>query len=319
MLSMDEVAAVADAAIAGLWASGAAVSLVTMAPERMRRNVFVRVTRAVGARGMTWTAATQEGGWFERVSVPKRWFTHMYIVGTTATALLLTGSLLLAARPDATTAGSALRALALALFLLHVTRRLYESAAVAKHSPGARMHLLTYLLACAYYTTTPISFLGASHAAHAAEALLAAIPSANVTSLAALTQRGLSETLSGVLQGGTAATLFGVTLFVFGNVAQHGAHASLAALRRSDGRDAGKYRLPHGMLFEGLSCPHFTAEIVLYAGLLFVVAPATVPQLCVFAFVVGNLTSSALDRHAWYKARFKSYPAHRRAIFPGVL
>jgi hypothetical protein len=138
----------------------------------------------------------------------------------------------------------------LGVFLLHVSRRLYECLAVHKFSRSTRMPLHLFLFGAAHYACAPFALLPACGGAPPAgtRALLAAL---------------------------------GAGLFAAGSGVQHVAHSALAALPR--GREGGedvlrkRYPLPgpaHSAVFAFALCPHYTGEIALYAGLLLLRAAA---------------------------------------------
>jgi 3-oxo-5-alpha-steroid 4-dehydrogenase 3 len=61
----------------------------------------------------------------------------------------------------------------------------------------------------------------------------------------------------------------GLVLFGFGYYVQRRAHAALAALRKGTVEGApARYEIPRAPVFQFVSCPHYSAEIVLYAGIL---------------------------------------------------
>ena len=87
----------------------------------------------------------------------------------------------------------------------------------------------------------------------------------------------------------------GTALFVMGNIHQNRYHRYLAAIRGpgGDALQAGSkaagakaasraYGVPRGGWFEAVSCPHYLAEVMLYAGLVVAAGPnaaATLPML----------------------------------------
>lgn len=78
------------------------------------------------------------------------------------------------------------------------------------------------------------------------------------------------------------------------------------------------YSVPHGGLFELVSCPHYFAEIVIYAG--FVVLQSTANAMMWYAliWVVINLSLAAQLTHCWYQEYLKDYPKNRKALIPFV-
>ena len=77
--------------------------------------------------------------------------------------------------------------------------------------------------------------------------------------------------------------------------------------------------IPHGGLFEYVSCPHYFAEILIYTGFYFVTHFDN-SFLSLLVWVIVNQITCALMSHAWYREKFgASYPRHRRAIIPYLL
>lgn len=80
------------------------------------------------------------------------------------------------------------------------------------------------------------------------------------------------------------------------------------------------YGIPRGGWFDYVSCPHYMAEIVIYAALLIITKAADSAMWFLFAFVALNLTKNAIATHAWYKEKFgDKYPKNRKALIPFVL
>lgn len=80
------------------------------------------------------------------------------------------------------------------------------------------------------------------------------------------------------------------------------------------------YGIPRGGWFEYVSCPHYLAEILIYAAFLMITKASDSTMWFLFAFVVLNLTKNAIATHAWYKEKFgEKYPKNRKALIPFVL
>jgi len=262
---------------------------------------------AVGTHAQTWRRALD-------VRVPHRWFQHFYVVGCGVNAWALR-----------TTAGGGFSRdscvlwsvtpgcksnLALMLFQCHLIRRLYESVWVSSYRAGSSMHAASYALGLAYYLGASQSWMWWGHDVE----LAIETP---------LTSRDIA-----IIH---AFTVFGLVAFVIGNREQYRCHAWLAAARRTKtGKSSAtkrSYSIPRGGWFERVSCAHYTAEIVLYLGLLAIVLPcrlafrvaaprvAAPTLLCVA--VVANLWIAARAHHAWYIEHFgvDVYPRDRHALF----
>ena len=243
--------------------------------------------------------------------VPHRWFQHFYVVGVCANAWTVSS----AAKRARGRAEDAYVVYALVLFQVHLCRRLYESVFVSVYSSCARMHVAAYVLGLAYYACASRSWASALGGGGGGAVVTPVVPHLASAALA----------------------VCGTVLFIIGNVNQHRCHVILANLRRGkrsrDAPSVRSYAIPRGGWFERFSCAHYTAEIVLYVGLLLIVVPSHVyittrgdyvdtfrniraPILLVCA-VVANLAVAARAHHEWYLANFPStYPSHRTALFP---
>lgn len=158
------------------------------------------------------------------------------------------------------------------------------------------------------------------------------------------------------------AAVVAMAVFVLASAAQHVAHRQLAAARdngdaarRGGGggggggkhlRDCGarqrpRYRVLHRGMFAYVACPHYTAEVLIYASMVTLAvslrplahaasssdgaaaAAAVRPALLMFAFVLANLTHAARRTRHWYMhgAPFRrgEYPPSRKAIVPRLL
>ena len=147
---MDDVAALARVSIAAFWVLFAAASLVAdrdWAPWASSR------LRAFAARGKN-GAEDDPRAW----TVPHAWFTHFYVVGACWNAIVALHALRAASRVSTPLADDA--ALASILGQIHVVRRLFESFLVTRHRPGARMHVMGYLVGIIYYLLAPLTLAG---------------------------------------------------------------------------------------------------------------------------------------------------------------
>ena len=302
------------------------------APSWARRAVAPLVARGKvdaareGVRGGGGGGPT--AAWATAYRVPHAWFKHFYVVGCCVNAIALTGSL-----GNAGGAASDASRLALGLFQVHLIRRLYESAFVSSYRAGASMHAASYALGLAYYVCASQSW--------------AWRPPTTASGGLLDFDGGASETNGG---GGAAGVLLlalkciGVVVFAVGNREQHRCHVILAESRRAkSSRSAStkqSYVIPRGGWFERFSCAHYTAEIVIYFGLLTIVLPprialifinhpdcsrwrlilrvvAAPASMCLA--VCANLTLAARSHHAWYLDAFgEDYPRHRTPIFPSL-
>ncbi|HXB45896.1 MAG TPA: hypothetical protein VNV85_17635 [Puia sp.] len=105
----------------------------------------------------------------------------------------------------------------------------------------------------------------------------------------------------------------GVVLFFTGMFINWKADDMLIHLRKPDETH---YLIPHGWLFDYISCPNLFGELIEWLG--FAILCWNLPALCFFIWTAANLIPRALSHHAWYKNSFGNYPVKRYAIIPFV-
>ena len=106
----------------------------------------------------------------------------------------------------------------------------------------------------------------------------------------------------------------GLFLFVSGMIINIRSDYKLISLRK---RARNEYKIPHGWLFEYISCPNYFGEILEWFG--FAIIAWNLPALSFFVWTAINLIPRALDHHKWYKNHFSNYPQERKAVLPFVL
>ncbi len=107
--------------------------------------------------------------------------------------------------------------------------------------------------------------------------------------------------------------ILGLLLFVTGAVTNLWADNRLISLRSV----AAEYAVPHGGLFERISCPNLFGEIVEWCG--FALMCWSLPALSFAVWTAANLIPRALSHHRWYRQRFVDYPTERKAVIPFLL
>ncbi|HOT44293.1 MAG TPA: DUF1295 domain-containing protein [Spirochaetota bacterium] len=108
--------------------------------------------------------------------------------------------------------------------------------------------------------------------------------------------------------------IIGVLLFFTGwAVNKHSDHV-LAALRAPGEKG---YRIPHGGLYEYVSCPNYLGEMITWLG--WTIATWSVGGIFFLLWTIFNLGPRAFQHHAWYKKTFPDYPAKRKALIPFVI
>lgn len=106
----------------------------------------------------------------------------------------------------------------------------------------------------------------------------------------------------------------GLALFLIGAAINLRSDNTLLALRRYGETD---YKIPHGGLFEYVSCPNLLGEVVQWSG--FALMAWNLPALSFAIWTASNLIPRAISHHKWYRAQFADYPFARKAVIPFLL
>lgn len=106
----------------------------------------------------------------------------------------------------------------------------------------------------------------------------------------------------------------GVLLFATGYHINRKADAMLAALRKPG--ESG-YKIPHGWLFEKVTCPNYFGEFLIWSG--WAVATWSWGGLAFVAWTIANLLPRAFANQRWYEATFPDYPTQRKVVVPYLL
>lgn len=101
---------------------------------------------------------------------------------------------------------------------------------------------------------------------------------------------------------------------------QYQAAKTLANLRknRSGAVVTKEHKIPSGGLFDYVSSPHMTCEMLMYIALSLILFSNHTFKFVLF-WVVSNQLESSLLSHWWYLNTFKNYPKNRKAVIPFVL
>lgn len=111
----------------------------------------------------------------------------------------------------------------------------------------------------------------------------------------------------------------GISLWAVGFVSNIHHDTLLFKLRKRTRQDKqkNKYSIPHGGLFEYVSCPNYLSETMEWIG--FTIATnSSIPAIIFVAATISNLFPRAIRTHEWYKNEFKNYPKSRKAIIPYI-
>jgi len=106
----------------------------------------------------------------------------------------------------------------------------------------------------------------------------------------------------------------GTLMFLAGMFINRVADGVLRRLRSTTGEG---YAIPQGSLYRWISCPNYLGEIVMWTG--WAVATWSTAGLAFALYTAANLLPRAVAHHRWYRRQFPDYPAHRRALIPGLL
>jgi 3-oxo-5-alpha-steroid 4-dehydrogenase 1 len=107
--------------------------------------------------------------------------------------------------------------------------------------------------------------------------------------------------------------LLGTALFAAGFAINQHADDVLLNLRKPG--ETG-YKIPHGGLFEYVSCPNYLGELMEWTG--WAIATWSLPGVAFAVWTALNLAPRAESNHADYHKRFPDYPKDRRALLPGL-
>ncbi|KAK3092950.1 hypothetical protein FSP39_009294 [Pinctada imbricata] len=106
----------------------------------------------------------------------------------------------------------------------------------------------------------------------------------------------------------------GIILFFVGMAINIHADHVLRNLRKPGEKG---YKIPHGGMYNFISCPNFFGEILEWSG--FAIANGTVAAISFAIFTACNIGPRACQHHKWYQQKFEDYPKKRKALIPFVL
>ncbi|XP_009068919.1 PREDICTED: polyprenol reductase, partial [Acanthisitta chloris] len=250
-------------------------------------------------------------GWLRLLQVPKRWFTHFYVVSVLWNGFLLI--LLFRAeffgeslpswiqhihhalgrdsQSEDTESEHFSALLVLLLLWLHSCRRLAECLWTSVFSNGV-IHIVQYCFGLGYYIAV-------------GSTVLCQVPT-NVRN-----GKGLSVQICWY-------HIVGVMMYIWASLHQHRCLTILSNLRKSK---SGKvvslsHSVPFGDWFESVSCPHYFAELLIYVSMAITLGFHNVTWWCVVMYVLCNQALAAVLCHEFYEQNFSSYPKHRKAFIP---
>lgn len=245
--------------------------------------------------------------------VPKRYFSHFYIISVLWNGFLLwclTQSLFLGA-PFPSWLHGLLRILgaaqfqggelALSAFLvlvflwLHSLRRLFECLYVSVFS-NVMIHVVQYCFGLVYYVLVGLT-------------VLSQVP---------MDGRNAYVTGKNVLMQARWFHILGMMMFIWSSAHQYKCHVILGNLRKNK---AGvvihcNHRIPFGDWFEYVSSPNYLAELMIYVSMAVTFGFHNFTWWLVVTNVFFSQALSAFLSHQFYKSKFVSYPKHRKAFLP---
>lgn len=245
--------------------------------------------------------------------LPKSFFSHFYFAGCVVitTSLCLTvyvmcggaqlpdvaKTIITAARyPTKESYGdmfSALLVLACADF--QVFRRFLECLCVSIYSPDSKMSIVIYVVGVSFYTALPLTIVAG-------------------------TELNTGVDCTDMFYNICWNHIFGLALFLWASWNQHVIAKQFAKLRqdKSGNIQDTKHHIPHGGLFEYVSCPHYFCEILIYFSMNVMFAFQNTMMVWLFIFVLVNQLISGHFSHVWYRERFPKYPKSRKSTIPYV-
>jgi 3-oxo-5-alpha-steroid 4-dehydrogenase 3 len=195
------------------------------------------------------------------------------------------------------------------LLLLQVWRRLYECAFISIISPAAKINLIHYMVGYVHYFCA------------GAGILIEAPCFTPISDVHHRDIRGFGWVSVDVnIKKVTVVQVVAIAVFMWAWYHQKRAHSILADLRSGEDGSGGQlYRIPHGDWFRWVSCPHYLAEVIMYASLSALLGWRNTTGWVIFLWVFMNQVVAALLSHFWYQDKFEHYPAKRMAIIPMIL
>lgn len=289
-----------------IWTSISSYGLYLILSENKQASAFY-------VYGKSLDVTKKKGLFWSLFLVPKRWFTHFYLVAITVfVPSLITVLLYYETNTKIPTIPGVhietfrevqkISSLVFTLILMIVqcSRRLHESLCISVNSTNSKINIIHYAFGHLFYILAALSTI--------APILLSGTSD----------QYTLNDVLANLVNRRRA---IGFVFFVYVSHHQHKCHIMLANLRKDKAGQviSEQHFVPSGGLFEFVSCPHFLLEILLYLIIILVQEFSSTYWNLIFLLVLSTQTINALTEHKWYKRKYKDYPKSRRAIFPKIL
>ena len=107
--------------------------------------------------------------------------------------------------------------------------------------------------------------------------------------------------------------IIGIILFITGMGINIKSDNMLFDLRKNGTTE---YQIPHGELFQWVSCPNYLGELLEWWG--WALATWSLAGVSFAVWGVANLVPRARANHKWYQENFEDYPVDRKALIPKV-
>jgi 3-oxo-5-alpha-steroid 4-dehydrogenase 3 / polyprenol reductase len=269
--------------------------------------------------------------------VPKKFFLHFYVIGLIALAASWTVYYSNKGVDDMTRTATTATSGLIGILVLHLLRRCQECLFVHKWTSGSHVHVSVYVVGLVHYILLPHVFLHTS----------SILPCSNDDGVDISPTELRSTMQQDAVDQPSTGWMLAALVCLWAQYQQRRHHFILANLRatekhpKKDEKGIAKaYRLPMRGWFQIVSCPHYLAEIIIYLSLVAMAVlggdpsprgPAVASNhdvsstffyryTCLLAWVVSNLTVSALENQRWYSQNIPNFEKfHRKAIIPFIL
>lgn len=105
--------------------------------------------------------------------------------------------------------------------------------------------------------------------------------------------------------------IIGIMVFITGYIINRCADIALCNLRA---HNSVGYSVPHGSLFDMISCPNYFGEMLEWFG--WALGTWSLAGTVWWLFSCATFVPRAKHNHQWYKEQFPDYPENRKALIP---
>jgi 3-oxo-5-alpha-steroid 4-dehydrogenase 3 len=204
----------------------------------------------------------------DKLTVPKSFFTYMYLISVMVCVVL---SLILLTNERRITI--TVPAISLSMFLVHSIRRVLECLLMTVFH-DSRMNVGGFFAGIAHYVVVPLTLYESSG--------------------------------HGVQNGNRVMTAVSLALYAGSSLCQWYCHHILYVMKLRSISNAGRsisYSLPTSFMFRYVTCPHYFCEICIYFSLYLLDFDSPL-KAAMLIWVSSNLTVVSCAQYDWYLARF---------------